>query len=772
MIIRPGINVVGLYESCEKHRPFVKLQKRLAGLKNNIMEKKEYSVNAEIGGKSWNLSTGKFALQANGSVTLTVGETVVMATVVMNDKPREGVDYLPLLVDYEEKLYAAGKIKGSRWVKREGRPSDEAILSGRVIDRSLRPMFESEIRNDIQVTATVLSVDGENDPDILGVNAAAAAIEVSDIPWDGPVAAVRVGKVGSEFLVNPSFEKVAKESVLDLIVSGTADHIIMVEAGAKEVSEEDLIAAIGVAQAEIKKIIAAIKDMGGKTGLSKRTMKVFAPSAEIETKVKKYEAELREALFKADREERDQALSALKDKITTEVAGQSGTVDDKLKKEVVFVFEKMTKALIQESILKTEKRIDGRGLKDIRPIKCEVGLLPRVHGSGFFQRGETQVLTTATLGGPGDEQLLEDLDTEEERGKRYMHHYNMPGYSVGEVAPIRSPGRREIGHGALAERALLPMIPEKEQFPYTLRLVSEVLSSNGSTSMASTCGSTLALMDAGIPIKAPVSGIAMGLVMDKGEGRYKILSDIQGIEDGNGHMDFKVAGTSAGVTALQLDIKVKGLTVAILQDALNQAKDGRMFILEKILAAIPKSREEMSKYAPRIVSFHINPEKIREVIGPGGKVINAIIAETGVQIDIEDDGLVMVTSSNQEASKKAVDWIKNLIREVKVGEEFQGKITRMLDFGAFAEILPGQEGLIHISELAPYRVEKVSDIVKIGDTVAVKVIQIDDLGRINLSRKALLPGAPAESQDHSRDRESAGSDRNRRPSRKRFIGRN
>lgn len=732
------------------------------------MQKKEYSVDAEIGGKPWSLSTGKFAMQANGSVVITVGETVVMASVVLSEKPREGIDYLPLLVDYEEKLYAAGKIKGSRWVKREGRPSDEAILSGRVIDRSLRPMFNSQVRNDIQVVVTVLSTDGENDPDIIGLNAASAAVEVSNVPWDGPVAAARVGKVNGEFVVNPSFETVEAESVLDLIVAGTADHIIMVEAGAKEVSEEDLLEGIRVAQAEIKKIIGAIKDLAGKVSPAKKNLVIFSPSPEIEAKVKNYKAELEEALFRPEKDDRDQALSSLKDKIISEAATLDGKTDADLKKQAVFVFEKMTKAAIQGRILSEEKRVDGRGLKDIRPIKCEVGLLPRVHGSGLFQRGETQVLTTVTLGGPGDEQLLEDIDTELERGKRYIHHYNMPGYSVGEVTPMRSPGRREIGHGALAERALLPMIPKKDVFPYTLRLVSEVLSSNGSTSMASTCGSTLALMDAGIPIKAPVSGMAMGLVMSQDGKAYKILSDIQGIEDGNGHMDFKVAGTKDGVTALQLDIKVKGLTVDILRDALSQAKDGRLFILQKITECLPQPRAEMSKYAPRIISFHINKEKIREVIGPGGKVINEIIAETGVKIDIEDDGLVMVTSANQEASKKAVDWIKNLTREVVAGEQFQGKITRIMDFGAFAEILPGQEGLIHISELETHRVEKVSDVVKVGDIVPVKVIEIDSLGRINLSRRALLPGGPA--SPAGRDAPRPREDRNQGP-RGRFIAR-
>jgi len=607
-------------------------------------------------------------------------------------------------------------------------------------------MFDGRIRLDIQVVVTVLSVDGENDPDVLGLSAASAAVAVSDIPWDGPIAGVRVGRVEGKFVLNPSFLSVESGiSDLDLIVSGTGEHIIMVEAGAKEVSEEDVIAGCALAQTEIAKILEAVKSLSAKAGRPKREIPLFAPSEEVRTKLAVYDKEYSACLFVPNLAERDAKLSAFREKVIAEVAGE----DDELKRDVHYILDETMKKLVQKGILEKGQRVDGRGLDEIRAISCEVGLLPRVHGSGLFRRGETQVLTTVTLGGPGDEQLLEDLDTEEERKKRYMHHYNMPGFASGEVKPLRSPGRREIGHGALAERALLPMIPPKETFPYTLRLVSEVLSSNGSTSMASTCGSTLALMDAGIPILSPVAGIAMGLVLDKESGKYKVLTDILGLEDGNGHMDFKVAGTKKGITALQLDIKVKGLTREILKDALATAKNGRLSIMEKMLQAIAVPRAEMSPYAPRIVSFKINPDKIREVIGPGGKVINGIIAETGVKIDIEDDGTVMVTSTNAEASQKAVDWIKNLIREVQAGEVFQGTITRILDFGAFAEILPGQEGLIHISELEPHRVEKVTDVVKVGDIVPVKVINIDELGRINLSRKALLPGAENQSQEFS-----------------------
>lgn len=713
------------------------------------MSTKEYSATATIGGKIWTFSSGKFAPQAGGAVMVRVGDTIVLATAVVGREPRAGIDYLPLLVDYEEKLYAAGKIKGSRWVKREGRPSDEAILSGRVIDRSLRPMFDGRIRNDIQVVATVLSTDSVNDPDIIALNAAAAAVEISDIPWDGPIAGVRVGKMDGKFVINPSFTETEGQSQMDLIVSGTGQDVIMVEAGAREAGEDDLLSGIGMANGEIGKIIGAIKELSLKAGSAKKEISVYTPLPDIEQAVLEQKDKLESALFGSrGSTEREKALKELEKNLISLLAKE----DREKEVAVKYVLENLIKKIIQGRILAEGKRIDGRKLDEIRPVACEVGLLPRVHGSGLFQRGETQVLTTVTLGGPGDEQLLEDLDTEEERKKRYIHHYNMPGYASGEVSPMRSPGRREIGHGALAERALLRMIPLKETFPYTLRLVSEVLSSNGSTSMAATCGSTLALMDAGVPLKAPVSGIAMGLVLDTKSGKYKILTDILGIEDGSGHMDFKVAGTKTGVTALQLDIKVKGLTLEILKDALAAAHSGRLYILEKMLAVLPKPRENMSPYAPRIVSFRIDPEKIREVIGPGGKTINSIIAETGVEIDIEDDGMVMVTSTNEEASKKAVEWIKNLTREVKVGEEFRGRITRIMDFGAFAEILPGQEGLIHISELAPYRVEQVSDIVKVGDIVPVKVVQIDELGRINLSRKALLPnhgsGNPAPRSGH------------------------
>lgn len=701
-----------------------------------MSEEKNFSAQAEIGGKIWNWSCGKFAPLANGSVTVRVGDTVVMATAVISAKPRDGIDYLPLMVDYEEKLYAAGKIKGSRWVKREGRPTDEAILTSRVIDRGLRPMFNGDIRNDIQVVATVLSVDGENDPDMIAINAASAAVEISDIPWNGPIAGVRVGRVNGDYILNPSYAQVNTLSKLDLIVVGTEDHIIMVEAGASEVTEEEIIEAVRLAQPEIKKNIQAIKALAAAAGQEKREIEMFAPDEEIGKRVFAREAELAEILFgEYEKKELDFRLNAFFEKLDESIAAD----DPEKSSQVKHYFEKLMKKAVQEAILKEEKRVGGRKLNEIRKIESEVGLLPRVHGSGLFKRGYTQVLTTVTLGGPGDVQLLEDIDTEEERKKRYIHHYNFPAFSVGETRPMRSPGRREIGHGALAERALESMLPPKDSFPYTLRLVSEVLSSDGSTSMASTCGSTLALMDAGIPIKNPVSGIAMGLVMDEKTGEYKVLSDIQALEDFNGHMDFKVAGTKNGINALQLDIKTAGLTLEILEDALKIAKEGRLFILGEMLKIIPKPREEMSKYAPRIVAIKIDPSKIRDVIGTGGKIINEIIEKTGVEIDIEDDGTVMVTSSDAEGSKRALEWIHNLTRDVKAGEEFEGKVTRLMDFGAFVEVLPGKEGLVHISELDHYRVNKVEDVLRVGDKVRVKVLEIDNMGRINLSRKALIP---------------------------------
>lgn len=699
-------------------------------------------VNMELAGKPFSLETGLLAPQANAAVLCKLEETVVLATAVMGKEPRKGLDYFPLLVDYEEKLYAAGKIKGSRFIKREGRPTDEAILSGRLIDRGLRPLFPEGMRNDVQVTLAVLSVDEVNDPDILAINSASAALMISNIPWEGPLAAVRVGRVNGQYIINPSYEE-RKNGDLDVVVSGTRDHVLMIEAGCKIVQESDILQAIKLAQVEIKKLTALQDELVKQAGVPKTGVTIFKPDETVAKEVKDFaDKKLRELLYNPDKKLRDQNIAVLKDEMLAAFEAQkmrvpgSETFDD-TKRHASEAFYVLQKKIVRAGIFDSDKRIDGRKLDQTRAVSGQVGLLPRTHGSALFNRGETQVLTTVTLGSVGDAQILDNMEDFEETKKRYMHHYNMPGYSVGEVAPNRGAGRREIGHGALAERALEPVLPDKEKFPYTMRLVSEVLSSNGSTSMASTCGSSLALMDAGVPITDAVGGVAMGLVIDKDSGKFKVLTDIQGTEDFFGDMDFKVAGPRRGVTALQMDIKAKGLTYEILEQALNQAHQGRMHILDVMDSVLPQPRADLSKYAPRIVSFMIDPKKIREVIGTGGKIINEIIEKTGVKIDIEDSGLVAVTSKDPEGMKKAVEWIKNLVREVEPGEVFEGKVTRIMDFGAFVEVLPGKEGLVHISEMAPYRVNRVEDIVNVGGTVKVICTEIDMQGRINLSMKAL-----------------------------------
>ena len=682
--------------------------------------------------------TGKMAMQANAAVLARQGDTVVLATAVMGRK-REGMDYFPLLVDYEERLYAAGKIKGSRWVKREGKATDEAILTGRVIDRSIRPLFPDGMRNDVQVVVTVLSIDGVHEADMLAANAASAALTISDIPFDGPIGVVRVGKVDGQMVLNPSRE-LLKKSQMDLIVSGNEKHVLMVEAGATLVSEEDIISGIEFAQkylAEICKVQNQFKDM---VGNAKAVVEVIELNKDVYEQVKAFATDdkLEAAIYVSNKEERESKINALTDAAVetitkafvtskTEIAPGIESAAEKMdqgqiKKEVLASLDKIMKKYMQKNILEKERRVDGRKLDETRAVTCEVGVLPRTHGSALFTRGETQVLTTVTLGSKGDEQLLDGMeDPGEGTAKRYIHHYNMPGYSVGEVAPLRGPGRREIGHGALAERALEPMIPSQDEFPYTMRLVSEAIMSNGSTSMASTCGSTLALLDAGVKLKEMIGGVAMGLVLDEETGKFKVLTDIAGIEDFNGHMDFKVTGNENGITAMQMDVKAKGITKDILAQALQQAKPGRLHILGKMKEAIKEPRADLSPYAPRIVSFMIHPDKIREVIGSGGKVINGIIAETGVKIDIEDSGLVMVTSTDAAASEKAVGIIKNIVREIKAGEVFDGKVTRLMNFGAFVELIPGQEGLVHISELANYRVGRVEDVVKVGDPLKVMV---------------------------------------------------
>lgn len=704
-----------------------------------------HSISKDVAGKSWQFETGKLARQANGAVVARLGDTVVLATAVLKSTPREGIDFFPLLVDYEERLYAAGKIKGSRWVKREGRATDEAILSGRVIDRTLRPMFPEGMRNDVQVVLTVLSIDGENDPDMVAVNAASAALHISDIPFDGPVAGVRVGKINGEYIANPTNAQ-REESNMDLIVCGTAEHIIMVEAGANLVSEEDIVEGIKFAQTHLKTLTDAQEEFRKQVGQEKTTNIVVK---EINPKVleivqgvlttEKIEA----AVYVKGKEERESNINALiKEAETAAVAALGKPEDIDVPKEVNTAVDKILKKYQQKQILEKDRRVDGRAMDETRQITAEVGILPRTHGSALFTRGETQVLTVVTLGSKGDEQMLDGMeDPGEGRSKRYIHHYNFAGFSVGEVAPIRGPGRREIGHGALAERAVEIVLPPQEEFPYTMRLVSETMSSNGSTSMASTCGSTLSLMDAGVPIKEIIGGVAMGLVMDESNpNNFKVLTDIAGIEDFNGHMDFKVTGSENGVTALQLDIKVKGLTAEILAKALAQAKPARMHILSKMKEALSAPRPELSKYAPRITSLMIKPDQIRDVIGSGGKIINGIIAECpGVKIDIEDNGLVMVTSVDAAMAEKAVGMIKNLTREIVAGEVFEGKVVRLMDFGAFVELVPGKDGMVHISQLANYRVNKVEDVVKLGDTLKVQVSEIDEQGRVNLTHKPFAP---------------------------------
>jgi polyribonucleotide nucleotidyltransferase len=717
------------------------------GQQRNKMESKKISCN--VGGAEITFETGKLASQADGAVLARVGDTVVLATAVMSKGRREGVDFFPLMVDYEERLYAAGKIKGSRWIKREGRATDDAILKGRVIDRTLRPMFPDGMRNDVQIVATILSYDGVNEPDILAVNAASMALAISRIPYDGPVASVRVGKIDGQYILNPTQEQ-GEKSVMDLIVCGTGDHIIMVEMGAQVVKEEEIVEAIKFAQPALGELVKTQVEFAKQLNVVKVEPIIVKPHDAVMAKVKELltPEKIDAAVYVAKKEDRETNVDKLSEEVTTLVKEALGEIEGvKMDKEIAGAIDKVLKKYQQKQILTNERRVDGRKLDQTRPISCEVGVLPRVHGSALFTRGETQALTVVTLGSKGDEQLLDGMeDPVDGRAKRYIHHYNFPGYSVGEVQPLRGAGRREVGHGMLAERAVEPSLPPQEQFPYTMRLVSEIMSSNGSTSMASTCGSTLALMDAGVPITTIIGGCAMGLVMDEeNTNNFKVLTDIAGIEDFNGHMDFKVTGPENGVTALQLDIKLKGLTWQILEKALMQAKPARLHILNKMKEAISAPRAELSPFAPRITSFSIKPDKIREVIGSGGKTINQIIAECpGVKIDIEDSGLVMVTSTDAESAKKAVAWIQNIVKEVEAGEIYEGKVVRIMDFGAFVEVLPGKDGLVHISQLANYRVNKVEDVVKVGDTLKVQVSEIDDQGRINLTHKPFAQAATAE----------------------------
>jgi len=685
--------------------------------------------NVEVADKRLSIETGRVAEQANGAVILRQGDTVVLSTAVMAKEPRVGIDWFPLTCDYEEKLYAAGKIPGA-FMRREGRPSETAILASRLTDRPLRPLFPEGFRLDVQVVSTVLSVDQENDPTILSINGASTALVISDIPFGGPVGAVRMGLLDGKITVNPPLSRMG-ESELDLVVAGTADAILMVEAGAKGVTEQTVLEALEMAHEAIKGICAAQVELQQQVGREKREwVPVEYPKQMVEIVGEYLALRLDPVLYKADKATREADIDELKTRTIFELGERFPEHVEILPK----LFDKALKDRVRERIVEEGVRIDGRGLKDVRTITVEVGVLPRTHGSGLFTRGQTQALTIATLGSMSDQQKIDGLT--DETSKRYMHHYNFPPFSVGEARPLRGPGRREIGHGALAERALLAVIPPIEEWPYTMRLVSEILSSNGSTSMASVCGSTLALMDAGVPIKSPVAGIAMGLVTR--EGKFAVLTDIQGVEDNLGDMDFKVAGTRDGITALQMDIKIKGLTHEIFAQALEQAREARLFVLEKMLSVIPKPRSEMSPYAPRITTIMINPDKIRDIIGPGGKMIRKITEETGAQIDVEDDGRVFIAAVDQEGGQRAIDWIKGLTDEVEVGKIYKGKVVRIMPFGAFVEVLPNQDGLVHISKLSDHRVERVEEVVNVGDEIVVKATEVDSQGRLNLSRQAAI----------------------------------
>ena len=683
-----------------------------------------------LGGRSFEVHTEKLAQLANGSLMAKYGDTVVLVTAVASSGPREGIDFFPLSVDYEERLYSVGKIPGG-FIKREGRPTEKAILTSRLIDRPIRPLFPKGYRNDVQVIATVLSVDQNNTPDVVAMIGSSIALSISDIPFNGPTGSVVIGMIDEEFIINPNASE-REKSKLHLVVSGTKDAIMMVEAAANELSEETMLEAIMFAHEEIKKIVGFIEEIVQEVGKAKQEVKLISVDESLEQEVREYTtAKMLDAIKTVDKLERNENM----DKVKAEALLYFKEKYPENMKQVDSVLYQITKEQVRNLILVDGIRPDNRAHDEIRPISCEVSVLPRTHGTGLFTRGQTQALTVATLGAIGDAQILDGLG--EEENKRYMHHYNFPPYSVGEARFMRGPGRREIGHGALAERALAPVIPSESEFPYTIRLVSEILSSNGSTSQAAVCGSTLALLDAGVPIKASVAGIAMGLI--KQEEKVAILSDIQGMEDFLGDMDFKVAGTEKGVTAIQMDIKIQGIDKSILKKALDQAKVGRLFILGKMNETMAKPREEMSPYAPRIINITINPDKIRDLIGPGGKIINKIIVETNVKIDIEDDGRVFITAANMEDGNKALKIIEGIVKELQVGEIYLGKVVRILNFGAFVEILPGKEGLVHISQIAKEKIPKVEDVLNIGDEVLVKVIEIDKQGRINLSRKAALP---------------------------------
>ncbi len=686
-------------------------------------------VQMELAGRTLSLESGRMAKQAGGSVLVRYGDTSVLVAATGSQEPRQGIDFFPLTVDYEERLYAVGKIPGS-WAKREGRPSEKAILSGRLTDRSIRPLFAEGFRNDVQVVITVLSVEQDNAPEILGIIGASAALSISDVPFMGPVGGVVVGYVDGEYVLNPTCEQ-ADRSSLHLVIAGTRDAINMVEAGAEEIPEDVMLGALAFGHEAIKKVIALQDELVAKCGKAKRQVTIFDVPEEINEAVRERATDkLVAAIQTEEKLAREAAISEVKQEVQAALA-EAYPDQQKMIGEVL---HRIVKENVRRLILEEGVRPDGRGLTEIRPITVEVGLFNRTHGSALFTRGQTQALTIATLGAMGDVQMLDGLTDEE--SKRYMHHYNFPPFSVGETRPMRGPGRRDIGHGALAERALEPMIPSEEEFPYTIRLVSEILESNGSSSMASVCGSTLSLMDAGVPIKAPVAGVAMGLV--KGTDKVAVLTDIQGMEDALGDMDFKVAGTAKGINALQMDIKIRGLSMDIFEKALSQAREGRMFILNKMLAVIDKPRADLSPFAPRIFSLQIEVDKIRDVIGPGGKVIQKIIAETGVKIDVEPDGKIYIAATDAVQGQRALKMIETITKSVDVGAVYMGKVTRVEKYGAFVEVAPGKEGLVHISQLDVDRVVKTEDVVAIGDEILVKVTEIDKQGRINLSRKEVL----------------------------------
>lgn len=694
------------------------------------MEQEKHVFSIDWAGRPLTVEIGELAKQANGAVLVRYGDTVVLSTATASKEPKS-VDFFPLTVNYEERLYAVGKIPGG-FIKREGRPSEKAILASRLIDRPIRPLFAEGFRNEVQVVSMVMSVDQDCSPEMAAMFGSSLALTISDIPFEGPIAGVTVGRVNGEFVINPSVAQM-EQSDMHLIVAGTKDAINMVEAGANEVPEEVMLEAIMFGHEEIKRLIAFQEDIAAKVGKEKMEVVLYELDAQLEAEIRaRVEGEVKRVVQVPEKLAREAAIEQLKAEVVA--AYEEQEADEETIKQVKEILHKLVKEEVRRLITEEKVRPDGRKVDEIRPLSSAVGLLPRTHGSGLFTRGQTQALSVCTLGALGDVQILDGLGIEET--KRFMHHYNFPPFSVGETGAMRGPGRREIGHGALGERALEPVIPSEKEFPYTIRLVSEVLESNGSTSQASICASTLAMMDAGVPIKAPVAGIAMGLV--KSGEHYTILTDIQGMEDHLGDMDFKVAGTEQGVTALQMDIKIKGLSREILEEALQQARKGRLEILKHMMQTISGPRKELSPYAPKILTMQINPDKIRDVIGPSGKQINKIIEETGVKIDIEQDGTIFISSVNEEMNKKAKKIIEDIVREVEVGQVYLGKVKRIEKFGAFVELFSGKDGLVHISELAEERVGKVEDVVSIGDEILVKVTEIDKQGRVNLSRKAVL----------------------------------